>query len=451
MSLVSENLEFIEHHLKDAKVAEYEIYLTHAAVYEDQFMIHETDISREGHAWGYFLRVLAQNAGKTGIGLVRGTSFRDGEIRGAIQQAIAIAKLNAEPEYHFPDAPTRHPRVKGIDPAVKRDPAGELQKYSEIVLQVARTNPAIPTFGKLRLHVGDMWLQNSHQLQLHHSNNAWYLEFSFKAEKGAKKAEFWGTRYARTAAELNLPERLPLWARYARESLTAGMLEVGEGATVVFPPQVVADALAPVIGHHASAESRHENTTKFDSVGKDVASDNFSLWDDGLLPDGLGTAPWDGEGTPQQKTPIIRDGKFQGWLYDQRHALIFREHSTGNGIRGGAGQILNDVHNLTCSVGQGSFEDLLAKVDHGLYVAQFSWLNPTELTGSFGAEIRNAYEIKDGELARPVKGGSVAGNVLAMLKDIVECTATTELVPTREGSSSALLPWMAFKNLKISL
>ncbi len=448
---MSEKIEIIERHLKDAKVAEYEIYLTHAAVYEDQFMIHDMDITREGHAWGYYLRVLAQKAGKTGIGVVRGSSFQDGEIQAAIQQAVAMAKLNAEPEYHFPEAPTRHPRVKGVDPAVKRDPAGELHKHSEIVLQIAREKPAIPTFGKLRLHVGDTWLQNSNQVQLHHASNAWYLEFSFKAEKGAKKTEFWGTRYARTVAELNLPERLPLWARYARESLTAGMPEVSESVTIIFPPQVIADALVPVIGHHASAEARNENTTKFDTAGKEVALENFSLWDDGLLPGGLGTRPWDGEGTPQRKTPIIREGYFQGWLYDQRHALIFHEQSTGNGIRGGTGQILNDVHNLTCSVGKGSFEDLLATVNHGLYVAQFSWLNPTELTGSFGAEIRNAYEIKGGELARPVKGGSVAGNVLAMLKDIVASSGATELVPTREGSASALLPWMAFKNLKISL
>ncbi len=447
---MSEKIEIIERHLKDANVAEYEIYLTHSAIYENQFMIHDTDITKEGHAWGYFLRVVAQKKGKTGIGVVRGTSFQDGELRAVIQQAIAMAKLNAEPEYHFPEVPARLPRVKGIDAAVKRDPAGELQKHSEVVLQVARDNPAIPTFGKLRLTVGESWLQNSNQVQLHHASNAWFLEFSFKAESGAKKAEFWGTRYARTATELDLTNRLPLWARYARENLTAGTPELKEGAIVVFPPQVLADALAPVIGHHASAETRNENTTKFDTVGKDVALESFSLWDDGLLAGGLGTRPWDGEGNPQQKTPIITHGKFQGWLYDQRHALIFHERSTGNGIRGGTGQILNDLHNLACSVGQGSFEDLLKTVDQGLYVAQFSWLNPTELTGSFGAEIRNAYEIKGGELARPVKGGSVAGNVLEMLKDIVASSGTTELVPTREGTASALLPWMAFKNLKIS-
>jgi PmbA protein len=447
---MSEKIEIIERHLKEAKVTEYEIFLTHTAVYEDQFMIHDTDITREGHAWGYFLRVLAQKKGKTGIGLVRGTSFQDGEVRAIVQQAIAMAKQNAEPEYHFPSTAARYPRVKGIDAAVKRDPAGELHKHSEIILQVAQEKSAIPTFGKLRLHVGDTWLHSSNQLQLHHAHNAWFLEFAFKAESGAKKAEFWGTRYARTAAELNLPERLPLWARYAREALTAGTPEVEEGATVVFPPQVVADAFVPVIGHHASAEARHERTTKFDAAGKDVAIDSFSVWDDGLLPGGLGTAPWDGEGNPQQKTLIISQGKFQGWLCDQRHALIFGEQSTGNGIRGGTGQILNDVHNLACSVGHGSFEDLIANVEHGIYVAQFSWLNPTELTGSFGAEIRNAYEIKHGELARPVKGGSVAGNVLTMLKDVVGMSAATELVPTREGSASALLPWMAFKSLKIS-
>ncbi|OLS13125.1 MAG: peptidase U62 modulator of DNA gyrase [Promethearchaeota archaeon CR_4] len=447
---MSENLNLIEKQLKAAKITEYEIYLTHSAVYENQFTIRDVDITREGHAWNYFLRVLSQKKKQTGIGLVKGTSFRDSEIRATIQQAIDMSKLSAEPEYHFPGVTSCYPSVQPVDSHVQRDPTGELRKYSEILLQSAKDASAVPTFGKLRLHVVDTWLRNSNQLDLHHAHDAWYLEFSFKAEEGAKKAEFWATRYARTAAELNLPERLPLWARYAQEGLHAELPEVGEGATVVFPPQIVADALLPVIGHHASAEARHENTTKFDVIGKSVATDNFSLWDDGLLASSLGTAPWDGEGNPQQKTPIIDKGQFHGWLYDQRHALIFHESPTGNGLRGGVGHIMNEVHNLTCSVGRGSFEDLMSEIDNGLYVAQFSWLNPTELTGSFGAEIRNAYEIHHGELGRPVKGGSVAGNVLAMLKDIVGRSAATELVPTREGTASALLPWMAFKNLKIS-
>jgi len=447
---MSEKIDLIERQLKEDKIAEYEIYLTLSAVYEDQFMVRDLDITREGHAWNYFLRVLSQKKKKTGIGLVKGTSFKDSEIRAIIKEAIDMAKLNAEPEYHFPSSTTQYPRVKTVDSTVQRDPTGELRKHSDIILQVAKENLAIPTFGKLRLHVGDTWLHNSNQLELHYAHNAWFLEFSFKAEEGAKKAEFWGTRYARTAKELNLPERLPLWARYAREALSAGMPEVGDGATVVFPPQVVADALVPVIGHHTSAEARYENTTKFDVVGKDVAVEDFSMWDDGLLAGGLGTAPWDGEGNPQQKTPIIDKGHFQGWLYDQRHALIFHERPTGNGLRGGTGQILNELHNLTCSVGRGSFADLISNIDNGLYVTQFSWLNPTELTGSFGAEIRNAYEIHHGELGRPVKGGSVAGNVLTMLKDMVGRSASTELVPAREGTASALLPWMAFRNLKIS-
>ncbi|HMF31511.1 MAG TPA: metallopeptidase TldD-related protein [Candidatus Lokiarchaeia archaeon] len=447
---MSEQIEGIEQRLIAAGIAEYEIYLLHESNFEKQFLIDETDLTKEGHAWSYTVRVLAQEADRTGIGTVRSMSFRPEEVDTVVQQAVAMASLNAEPQYHFPPPAGAYPEVEGVEPAVKDDPAGVLSDQTEILLANVPKSGAIPTFGKLRLITDEQWLRNSSGVDASHASNHWFLEFALKAEQGTKKAEFWGTHYAARVADLNLAERIPTWGTYAQENLAAKMPEVEEGVTVVFPPKVLAEAFVPVIGHHASAAARHEGTTRFNEIGKQVAREDFSLWDDGLLAGGLGTAPWDGEGSPQQQSAIIADGAFQGWLYDQRHALIFGEPSTGNGVRGGAGQIDCDLHNLTCSTGAGTFADLIREIDHGLYVAQFSWLNPTELTGSFGAEIRNGYEIEGGELARPVKGGSVAGNVLSMLNDIVGLTTTTEIVPARDGNAGAKLPWMAFSNLKIS-
>ena len=56
--------------------------------------------------------------------------------------------------------------------------------------------------------------------------------------------------------------------------------------------------------------------------------------DDGTLADGLDSAPFDGEGTPCRRTPLIGGGVLQGFLYDTYTGRKAGRGSTGNGLRG---------------------------------------------------------------------------------------------------------------------
>ena len=347
----------------------------------------------------------------------------------------AVAGLNNEKTYSFPSQSPRYSEVVTLEDEVKEDPLSALQNQTELLSTTVQNLQAIPTFGKLRLIIEHKFLRNSNQIDLEQAKNHWFLEYALKSETENKKAEYWGETYAARAMDLDLANRISTWDTYAMEALTAEPPTVSPDEIIIFPPNVITQAFVPVIAHHASANARLEGTSNFDEIGKQVAQSDFTIWDDGLLEGGLDTAPWDGEGLPQQATPIISDGVFQNWLYDQRHALIYNVDSTGNGVRGRTGQIVNDIHNLKSSVGSGLFEDLLKDVDHGLLINQFSWLNPSELSGSFGAEIRNGYEIEEGALTKPVKGGVVSGNIFAMLKDISGMTFTTQIAPARDGTA----------------
>ena len=50
--------------------------------------------------------------------------------------------------------------------------------------------------------------------------------------------------------------------------------------------------------------------------GEQIAAPAFRLVDDGLHPEGLATAPFDGEGVAQQTTPLIEDGVLRTYLFD---------------------------------------------------------------------------------------------------------------------------------------
>jgi PmbA protein len=141
------------------------------------------------------------------------------------------------------------------------------------------------------------------------------------------------------------------------------------------------------------------------------------LTDDGLQPDGLATAPFDGEGVPQQQTVLIDDGKLRTFLYDRYSAHVAGRESTGNGTRGSyRSPPTVGTTNLVVDPGGASTEELIAQAGDGFYVADVSGLhsgvNAVSGTFSVGASGRL---IEGGELGAAAREVTIASDIVAML------------------------------------
>ncbi len=131
---------------------------------------------------------------------------------------------------------------------------------------------------------------------------------------------------------------------------------------------------------------------------------------DSLLPGGCGTFGWDDEGTPAQRSPIVRDGIFTGYLSSRESARALGERSNGCGRATSWGRIpIVRMVNVSLEPGTGSLTDLIAGVDHGLYVeTPSSWsLDDKRMNFHFSAQL--CREIKGGKLGELRKGASFQG------------------------------------------
>ena len=139
-----------------------------------------------------------------------------------------------------------------------------------------------------------------------------------------------------------------------------------------------------------------------------------------LGPDGLDSAPFDGEGTPCRRTPLIEGGVLQGFLYDSYTARKAGRASTGNGLRGSYSS-LPGVHptNLVVEGQATHLDDMLAGIAKGVLVTNavgvHSGANP--ITGQFSVGISGIL-IEGGRLTTPVREVTLAGDVLGMLSGI---------------------------------
>ncbi|MBY9011242.1 MAG: TldD/PmbA family protein [Candidatus Lokiarchaeota archaeon] len=439
----SEKLDLIEKVLKSKNIEEYEIYLVERAIFETIFLKNKTENEREISDFDYFIRTLNQKENQTGIGVVKGNSLDPLQIERIIDTSLLLSRNNSSSKYYFPGN-AQIPSIKTADKKVLNDPlAIKKDLAEELIGEASSQDEASTTFGRFRIHINNSFLRNCNDLNLNAQKTFFFVEFALKAKADGKLSEFWDNGYYKEKEHLKFNERISNWARRAKDTLRAEIPKAESSAVVIFSPSVLKYALTPVIGLHSIGKAHTEKISQF-NIGDKVASDNISLIDDGLLEGGLSSNSWDSEGNPQQITEVLKNGLFQNRLYDQKYAILDGVQSTGNAKRAESGTVVNGISNFKIPPGDISLEEMISNIKEGYYIEQFSWLHPDEMSGNFGAEIRNGYYIKNGEFQNPIKLGNVSGNVLEMVKNCMYISKE------REFNENTLFPYMVFKNLTVS-
>ncbi len=438
-----EKLDRIEAILKSKKIHEFEIFFIEKNIYETIFLKDKAENEREISDFEYFIRILTQKENKTGIGVVKGNSLESTQIEKNIDTCVLLSKINSSSKYDFPSQ-VNISSINTADKSILSDPLTIKKDLIEVLIsEVNQQKDVLPTFLRFRIHSNHSFLRNSNDLKLDARKTYFFMEFSLKAQENGKLSEFWDCGYYKEKEHLNLNERVSSWAKKAKDTLKAIEPKASENALVIFSPSVLKEAINPVIGFHALGETHAEGLSRF-NIKDVVASKNITIIDDGLLEGGLSSNSWDSEGNPHQLTEVIKDGVFQNRLYDQRYAMLEKKKSTGNAKRVESGTVVNGISNLKILPGDISLNEMISDIKEGYYIDKFSWLNPDSASGNFGAEIRNGYYIKNGDIQNPIKLGNVSGNVLEMVKNCVYISKEREFI------ENALFPYMAFKNLNVS-
>ncbi|MFX1418377.1 MAG: metallopeptidase TldD-related protein [Promethearchaeota archaeon] len=438
-----EKLDLLEQQIKSKNIAEYEIFLIDRKNFESIFLKEKVDNEREISEFEYVLRILTQKENQTGIGIIKGNSLEENEIACNIDTCQSIAKNNLSSKFHFPSQAS-YSDVSISDKKVVQDPLTiKYDLTEELISEIKQYQEVQPTFGRLRVHIDEISIRNSNALNLSTLKSYFFIEFSLKAQKKGKISEYWPFLFIKELDQINFPQRVAKWVRLAQDSLIAQPPKQNGSATVMFSPFVLHNAINPVVGPHASGRGHHLKISRF-KVDEKAASENITIIDDGMMKGGLKSNSWDGEGSPHQRIEVIKNGIFQNRIYDQKFALIENQKSTGNGIRSLMGAINNDISNFEILPGTMNFEDIISEINEGYYIDQFSWLNPSLLSGAFGAEIRIGYYIKNGKIEHPIKLGNVSGNVLKMINN---CEYISK---EREYFENSFFPYMVFNNLTVT-
>jgi TldD protein len=146
-------------------------------------------------------------------------------------------------------------------------------------------------------------------------------------------------------------------------------------------------------------------------------SDIVTITADAVTPTGLGTFGYDDEGVPAQRTDIVKNGLFVGYLTSREMASQLRRihrdapaRSNGSMRADGWNRVpIIRMTNVSLQSGEWALDDLIADTDEGIYmITNKSWsIDDKRLNFQFGTEL--AYEIKNGKLGRMFKNATYTG------------------------------------------
>jgi PmbA protein len=155
--------------------------------------------------------------------------------------------------------------------------------------------------------------------------------------------------------------------------------------------------------------------------GQTVAAPGVGIWDDGGDPGTLG-APFDFEGVPRQRVDLIRDGVFEGGVYDLRTAKEAGVDSTGHGLPSPNPEGPFPL-NLFMGTGTSSVQEMIEATERGILVTRFHYsnvVNPIE-SSLTGMTRDGTFLISGGEIAGPVRN-------LRFTQSIVDALAATSMI-----------------------
>jgi PmbA protein len=237
-----------------------------------------------------------------------------------------------------------------------------------------------------------------------------------QSANGEMQRDYWWSQ-ARAFRDLDQPEAVGQEA--ARRTLR--MLDARrvptQQAPVIFAPEV-ARGLVGAIFDLASGDAIYRGASMFTGkLGEQVAAESITVVDDGTLPGGFGTSPFDAEGLPSRRTVVVERGILRNYVLNTYTGRKLGMKSTGNAGRGLAGNPYLDSGNLFLEAGAQSPDEILRSVTQGLYVTRLMGQGVNLVTGDYSRGASGLW-IENGEFAFPVHEITIAGNLKDMLRDI---------------------------------
>lgn len=398
------------------------------------------------HDIGVGIRVLRDG----GLGFSSTADFTSKSLKKAVKAALDASKTRGLPfKYSFP-SPVKPPKVRGVyDTKLAKLPSDKAVDlaYQMVEESLAYNRKIADNAGVFNLVVYHTLVMNSHGLKARDDGTFFEASLTATAKRGATSSEGADATAGRSLKELKPREIGRKAAEMAVSGLRAQPLKEGTYPIILDPePAVDIDGYVSWLCSPMIAKLYYP--LFLDKLGKKVGSEELTVVDDPLMPNGIGSAPIDEEGIPSQKITIMEKGVLKNFVYDTFYGAMEKKRPTASGARASFavgvssfpgknynGEPIPIPRNPYIVPGDWKREEIVEDTKDGLLVKRFHYTRLTNPTrGDFTSVLRmGLYSVKKGEVVGALKKSRLIDNLLDVLKN-VDAVSDTLTVAGEWGS-----------------
>ena len=235
---------------------------------------------------------------------------------------------------------------------------------------------------------------------------------------GQMERDYWFT-IARDYRGLEAPEDVGRKAaERALRRLGAVKVET-QRVPIIFEPRIARSLLGNIFDAIDGRSIYRDASFLAGKLGEKIAVDSFNVIDDGTIPGLFGTSPFDDEGVPTRRTPVIENGVLKSYLLNTYTARKLGMKTTGNASRGITGNAGIGHGNFFLEAGTRAPEEIIRGLKNAFYVTELIGSGVNTVTGDYSRGAVGLW-IRDGELAFPVSEVTIASTLQEMLNGIAE-------------------------------
>jgi PmbA protein len=179
-------------------------------------------------------------------------------------------------------------------------------------------------------------------------------------------------------------------------------------APVLFRAEVAAGLLRTLVSAVTGSSLYRRASFLLDHLDKQIFPDFVRIHEQPLLPRGLGSAPFDGDGVATKAKDLVGAGILRSYVLDAYSACRLGMTTTGNA--GG-------VRNLRIELGTLDRDGLIREMGTGLLITELMGHGINPVTGDYSRGAAGFW-VEGGEIQFPVEEITIAGNLRQMFRGL---------------------------------
>lgn len=190
-----------------------------------------------------------------------------------------------------------------------------------------------------------------------------------------------------------------------------------QSVPVIFEPTMAAGLLSSMLGALDGDMVYKKASFLGDKLGSRIAAPGLTLIDDPLVPRGVASTPFDGEGLATTRKKLVEHGVLKSFLYDGYTARKAGVAPTGNARRSFASMPHAGAFNFCAEPGPDEPDEILRSAPRALILTRGLGQGLNTVTGEYSRGA-NGLWVEQGEIIHPVQEVTIAGDYLTMLGNI---------------------------------